>query len=254
MYLNDSYLGILASTVDDMERTRIALANRLQVMTTDKKDKNGDDWGLGMDSSSPEVKVVEDLLILMGGKKKNGSGGIEHQSILNLQKHTRTHLLWKTWAADKKGIGEKTFARLLSSIGDPYWNALYDRPRTVSELWAYCGLHVLPTGVAPKRVKGQTLNWSQDARKRVFLISEGCLKQQDYYAEVYYEAKDKYAESLHNTVCVRCGPEKKPAQPGSPLNGKHKHARALRIVSKEILKDLWIASKDLHNPEVERAV
>jgi hypothetical protein len=63
---------------------------------------------------------------------------------------------------------------------------------------------------------------------------------------VYYEAREKYTNSVHPAVCVRCGPEKKPAQPGSPLSDGHKHARALRIVSKEILKDLWVAAKDLH--------
>lgn len=245
MDLHDPYLGILASTVDDMEGARIALANRLRQLTRSKEDKDGELRGLGLDPRSPEVRVVQDLL--------DATEKIEHQAILKLNRQMRVHPLWKTWAMNQKGIGEKTLARLLAAIGDPYWNDLHQRPRTVSELWAYCGLHVLPSGAAPKRVKGQTLNWSQEARKRVFLISESCLKQQDYYAEVYYESKDKYAESLHPTVCVRCGPEKQPAQPGSPLSDGHKHARALRIVSKEILRDLWIASKDLHKAEQERA-
>lgn len=235
--LHDDYLGILASTVTDMEDARKALDNRYRQMTRSKEDKDGGLRGLGMDDSSPEVKVIHDLL--------KDAKNIEHQVILKLNGKMRKHPLWVTWAVNQKGIGEKTFARLLHTIEDPYWNGLHNRPRSVSELWSYCG-YAPVDGVATRKTRGQKVTWSPEAKMRTRLLAESCLKQQDYYADVYYEAREKYTNSVHPAACARCGPEKKPALPGSPLSDGHKHARALRIVSKEILKDLWVAAKDLH--------
>jgi len=44
--------------------------------------------------------------------------------------------------------------------------------------------------------------------------------------------------------CVRCGPSGKPALPGSDWSAGHRHADALRVTAKEILKGLWLASRD----------
>lgn len=261
--LEDPFLGILAETVDDLEGTRKALANRYRQLTRVGPDKDGKHRGFGLPESAPEVAAVRALLVAVGGDRLDGSGGIEHQAVLKLNGQMRKHLLWKTWGVHQKGVGEKQLARLLASIGDPYWNGLHGRPRRVSELWSYCGLSVvhsagqrpsdtqtsLAGGVAPKKQRGQKVEWSTDARMRAWNIAGSCLKAQGGYAGVYYEARTKYAESLHPTVCVRCGPEKNPAQPGSPLSDAHKHARAIRIVMKEILRDLWLASKALHEAE-----
>lgn len=62
------------------------------------------------------------------------------------------------------------------------------------------------------------------------------------YRDVYDQARAHYADALHKEPCVRCGPSGKPALAGSPLSDKHKLARALRKVGKEILKDLWRAA------------
>lgn len=48
---------------------------------------------------------------------------------------------------------------------------------------------------------------------------------------------------------VRCGPAGKPAPEGSPLSDGHKHARAIRITAKAILRDLWIESRGLYELE-----
>lgn len=59
------------------------------------------------------------------------------------------------------------------------------------------------------------------------------------YGKVYIDGRAKYADAVHNHPCPRCGPIGKPAPAGSPLSDAHKHARALRLVAKAILKDLW---------------
>jgi hypothetical protein len=258
--LADRVLGLLAASVDDLEGTRKSLANRYRQLTRAESDSDGHQRGFGLTDLDPAVMQIRVLLAAIAGEKLDGSGGIEHQAVLNLGRQMRKHDLWKAWAKNQKGIGEKQFARLLAAIGDPYWNDLYDRPRTVSELWAYAGLHVVHPadqpendaqgdvvgGVAPKRARGQKANWSDEARMRVWNIAGSCLKARGDYGDVYYRAKGKYAEAVHPAPCVRCGPAGKPAQVGSPLSDGHKHARALRIVSKEILKDLWRAARALH--------
>lgn len=71
----------------------------------------------------------------------------------------------------------------------------------------------------------------------------------DKYRIAYDEARAKYAESVHPADCVRCGPAGKPALADTPLSDAHKHARALRIVSKTILRDMWIEARALYETE-----
>ena len=66
------------------------------------------------------------------------------------------------------------------------------------------------------------------------------------YRAVYDDTRAKYADATHQHPCARCGPKGKPAQPGTPLSDGHKHARALRNVAKEILKDLWREARRIH--------
>ncbi len=191
------------------------------------------------------------------------------------------------FVARSKGVGEKQAARLLAAIGDPYINVNTQKPRTVSQLWAYCGLHTLPasqcefdtqcrsagggqTGgsdpsqlhrddhqsvawVAARRKKGTKANWSADAKMRAWLIAVSCLKAGGPYREKYDARRDATVGRLHATPCVRCGPAGKPAQPGTPWSKGHQHADALRISSKEFLKDLWREARDLHHAAAESA-
>lgn len=253
--LRDGLLAIMADAVDDLERTRIASENRYRQLTRTGEDTDGEERGLGLDESVPEVARVRQVV--------DGLIALEHQAILTMNRQVRKHPLWKSWGIHQKGVGEKQFARLLATIGDPYWNDLHNRPRTVSELWAYTGNSVVhpagqPSydshgssagGVAPKRTKGHKVNWSTNARMRVWLITGSCLKAQGHYADVYYAARDKYADATHSNDCVRCGPAGKPALAGSALSGAHQHARALRAIGKEVLRDVWTASKALHQAD-----
>ncbi len=244
-FLADPVLGILAEVVDDLESTRIANENRYRSLT------DTSERGYGLSLHHPEVLSLAATIAAMKDH--------EHQAILNLKRAMRRHPLWD-WAKPISGIGEKQLARLLSSIGDPYWNDLHERPRKLTELRAYCGYHVLhpggqdhighhvlfAAGVAPKRQRGQKSNWNEDARKRAWLIATSCMKKQGPYREVYDATRAKYADAVHNADCVRCGPKGKPALAGSPLSLGHQHARGLRAVAKAILDDLWRESKRLH--------
>lgn len=221
-----------AQVVDDLERTRIANENRLRQMTRDETDSDGEERGLGLTTDHPDVARLAGVV--------DGLVALEHQAVLGLQRAMRRHPLGP-WVKEQQGVGEKQAARLLAVIGDPYWNTLHDRPRTVSELWAYCGLHVVPAGgdhgatathgsaVAARRVKGKKANWSNDAKTRAYLVAVSCMKSPGSpYRDVYLDRR------AHTLV----------TQPD--WTSGHSHNDALRITSKAILRDLWSAARDLH--------
>ena len=82
---------------------------------------------------------------------------------------------------------------------------------------------------------------------RAFLVAESCIKQSGTPHRAVYDAtRAKYADALHAAECIRCGPKGKPAPIGSPLSDGHKHARALRAVAKEVLKELWREARRIH--------
>lgn len=250
----NGYLSLLADTLDDFEAMRTATANRVRALTRDVEDSDGEVRGLGLDERSPEVAAAK---VMLANVEQ-----LEHQQVLALQREFRKNPLC-AWQKREKGVGEKQAARLLAVIGDPYWNDLHDRPRTVSELWAYCGYHVLPAGatapsttksqaplpgVAVRRKKGQLANWSTKAKTRAYLIAEKCVVagKGGRYNALYYAEKERLVDAVHATDCHRCGPAGKPAIAGTELSPGHRHARALRKVAKEILKDLWIEARAIH--------
>lgn len=266
--LADPVLGLLADVLDDLEATRIANANRLRQLT------DTSDLGHGL---SLENKAVRRLAQLVDALEQ-----AEHQAVLSLRAAMREHPLG-AWVKATPGVGEKQGARLLAAIRDPYWNDLHQRPRTVSELWAYCGLHtvtasqganathrdtaggtrshagdqvvgdtrdVLVARVAPTRRRGQRANWNSQARQRVWLIAESCVKTASSpYRDVYDSERLKYADAVHAVPCARCGPAGTPAPAGSLLSAGHQHGRAMRRMSKEILRDLWREAARIHAAE-----
>lgn len=233
----NAYLCLLSDMLDDLEATRISNENRVRMLTRDQADSDGLMRGLGLDARSPEVASA---LAMVEGIK-----ALEHKAELDLKRQFRKHPLYK-YTSTLVGLGDKQTARLLAVIGDPYWNDLYERPRTVSELWAYSGYSVV-NGGAQRRARGVKSNWNDKARSRGFLIAQSCIKNANSpFRKVYDDARTQYADAVHGSDCVRCGPAGKPALAGSPLSLGHQHQRALRRVTKEVLKTLWLASRELH--------
>lgn len=269
--LLDPVLGILADALDDLERTRIANENRVRQLTRSEKDKDGATRGFALRESEPSVAR---LIGIVEALRK-----LEHDAELSLKRRLRSHPLG-VWAKAQKGIGDKQVARLLAVLGDPYWNDLHGRPRTVSELWAYCGYHVhdFPAdhdsddahrsavggdqtshpdqgvsdaqrslvGVAAKRRKGVKSNWSTIAKTRAYLIAESCMKAGGPYREVYDKRKERTVDRVHPVPCPQCDGAGS-TKVGTPWKPGHRHTDALRITAKEILADLWRESKRIHD-------
>lgn len=241
--LFDPMLTLMADSLDDIERVRIAAENRMLMLTGTGSDADGIIRGLGLDIRSPEV--ARSALLLHDLRK------LESDAARVLRSHMRASP-FAPWIARSRGVGEKQAARLLASIGDPYWNTLHDRPRTVSELWSYAGYSV-EDGRAPARRKGQRISWSATAKTRTYLVAVSCMKAVGgHYRGVYEISREQHSDRLHQAECHRCGPPGTAAAAGTPLAPGHQHARALRAVGKEVLRDLWIEARRLHQDEASR--
>lgn len=248
----DPLLFVHATAHHDLEQQRIASENRLRILTTTQPDDDGVMRGFGLDDAHPDVARLRGIT--------DALRSLEHDAELGLGRALRRGSIYP-WVKAQVGLGDKQVARLLASIGDPYWHLVEDRPRTVSELWAYSGLHVLPAshndhethgihaggdqtsnpgqrsdaahretaGVAARRRKGQRSNWSTDAKTRAFLCATSCIKQErSPYRAVYLTRRSRTAETH---------PE---------WSAGHSHADGLRIASKAILRDLWREARRLH--------
>lgn len=227
-------LAFLCASLDDIEKQRIATENRFRALTRTETDVDGEVRGLGLPPDHPEVMVFADYLAALQSH--------EVKFTKMLERHVKQHPLG-SWVMAQRGVGLKQAGRLLAATGDPYWNTLHDRPRTVAELWAYCGL--VP---GLKRRKGVQANWSDEAKSRVWLISQSTLKQPKgtTWRDVWDRRRAATVDRVHTEPCVRCGPSGKPAQPGSPWSLGHAKGDADRYVAKALLKALWRESKHLH--------
>ncbi len=261
--LYDPLLNVLAAQVDDIERLRIASENRYRQLTRAEPDEDGITRGLGLPEDHREVLKVRATI--------DGLTALETDTVRVLERHMR-YSPWADWLKSATGVGEKTLARLLAAIGDPYWHPLEQRPRQVSELWSFAGYG---NARAQVRRKGQKANWSSEARKRLYVMSDVCKRQADdtRYRRVYLDTRARYAESVHDGPCAPCGQAGLPAKPGRWVSpgawpwtcGVPRRSSAgfrgfiglgklgARTVSKQILLDLWVEARRLHD-EMDPAV
>ena len=227
-------LSFWADSLDEMERLRIATDNRYTTLTND------DEHGHGLPKEHPGVIQMAALV--------GNVSDIEKQLTKSLEATMKDHPLGE-WVSKTKGLGLKTSARYIASVGgDPAWHNKEERVRTLGELWSYSGLGVV-NGKAPSRRRGQQASWNDKARMRIWNMSLPMIRnKKSTYRHVYDFARLKYEDSTHSDECVRCGPSGKPALEGSDLSLGHKHARATRIVMKELTRDMWSICEDIHRP------
>lgn len=228
----DFPVNYLAATVTGIESTRVATGLRVGAL---RRDGASDDELVLLDAIHAELVAVE------------------ARAVVDLVAAVEAHPLFP-WVAAHKGVGAKQAARLFGALRDPYWNHLEDRPRRgPAELWAYCGFHTVASGsarVAPRHTRGARSNWSSDARKRTFLVARACRiavrGEKGRYRLFYEDARVRYEHAVHASPCAMCGVRGQRAEIGTALRPCHQDARAMRIVCKEILRDLYNASRLWH--------
>ena len=223
MAITDYTLALSADTLDDIEKTRISMQNRYRQMIRTETDSDGEDRGFGLPEDSYAVMRVRGIVDSLIEQEK--------EATKILEKVMKSHALG-SWVKAQKGVGLKQGARLIAAIGDPYWNTLHDRPRSVQEFWSYCGYGVGDEGTAVRRKKGVKSNWNAKAKMRAFLIAESCLKQKGSPYEIVYRNRRAHTDVTH--------PE---------WSAGRSHNDALRVAAKEILKDMWIATKDIYEQD-----
>lgn len=140
-------LGHYARQLLDIQKVRIAMANRVAAMERDG---------------------LPDYLTAHARTTMDGLAKLEADINRYLERSARRHPMAE-WIKAQRGIGLPGFARLLGITGP------LDRFATVSKLWAYLGMHVVD-GSAPKRRKGELANWSPQGRVLCHQIADAIVK------------------------------------------------------------------------------
>ncbi len=213
----------LGRLLDDLEHVRIQNGNRSGALEREGYER------------LPQLAAVQEAVV-----------HAEHLAELELVRVWRTHPL-AGWAKGYRGAGEKSVARLIAEIGDPYVRE-DGTIRTLGQLRALCG-HGDPAraGQIPRGATQAEIfkRGNPRAKKQVWLIATSLLKAGN--RDAYAAARFQYADAKHEKSCVRCGPSGHPALPGSSLSDGHKHARALRALGKAFLCDLWEEGRSIHH-------
>jgi hypothetical protein len=248
-------IGLTAELLNDIEAQRKRNTNRRGALTRTEPDSDGVVRGRGFRTGSHAVVLLDAHLAELATQ--------EARMVRLLENVMKQHPL-AAWIKSQKGLGLKQMGRLFAAIQDPSWHPVQERPRTLPELNAYCGM--VP---GYRRVRGvraaETEQWNAEARMRLYLVAESgvgqigrsCKPFQDpdrsWIIEhvdgcrcgpyrLVYEQRRRFTEregKLHSEVCPRCGPKGHPAQPGSPWPKAHQRGDAVRYVGKRILRDLW---------------
>ena len=218
-------LGIWAAMLEDMQKLRIATANRVALGKEGRK-------------TNAAVDVDPKQYAAHLGELE----GEEHNVALEMRRCYRRSVNPEivAWQKATPGIGEHLLARLLGVIGDPvhttrhHWEGngdgrvlVDDGPyeRRVSDLWSYCG----HGDATRKRRKGMDKDeaaalGSDQAKMLTRLLAVSCMRcRQSPYRATYDTRRTLTADREEWT----------------PL---HQHNDALRLTGKAILRDLVLVS------------
>lgn len=203
---------LAADLLDDIERARICAENQLRAALETK----GLDPVLNAQHLAPIHETIAGLL------------EVEGQAIRRLQAAMKRHPLG-AFVQETPGLGAKTVGRFLGAVGP------LEARTTPAQLWAYCGLHVVD-GAAPRRRRGEVSNWSTRAKTRAYLMAWASVKQAGGETRRRSPYRDTYERALAHDAELQAG---RPV----PLTDGHMRARAMRKVSKAILRDLWAEAR-----------
>ena len=123
-------------------------------------------------------------------------------------------------------------AQFVSCVGDT------SRFPTVGSLWHYCGQHVTDDGKAPHRKRGAANDWNPEARTVLWNTIDTGLKANNPVIRPLYEYYKAKELETHDAGNAETG--KKPCK--CETKQGHCGARARRRVTKELLKQYYVAT------------
>lgn len=189
-------MGHYARQHDEVQRLRIAVGNRVFAMESEALNAA---YVAPLKAQRDELEALE--------------SAIDRQ----LGRLVKQHPLGKWVETEARGLSGRSFGLLFGITGP------LDRFATVSKLWKYLGLHVVDGG-APRKVRGQKLDYSPQGRTRCYVIGESIVKSGagGKYRAAYDEKKAYYEAEREEWPQIR------------------RHRAAMRYAVKMLVKDLWV--------------
>lgn len=224
-----------ARLAEDIEKYRKAARNQLRILTlpTDVPDEDGVCRGMGAPLDSPAVAPLVAFLARLDESEKEVKRSLE--------KSFKKDSPLAQVVADTHGLGVPMVVKLLGVIGDPYIKPAQvdletgelleaERPRTLSELFAYCG-------VAPhtRKKKGVKCTYNPLAQSTLWNMAEAVQKIPAGKSEL----KDTWTKwkTYYST---------REDDKGKQWTWTHVKLAAHRKVAREILKTLYFEAKKVH--------
>lgn len=146
------------------------------------------------------------------------------------------HPMIKT-AINIRGVGELTIASLIVYVD-------IEKATNPSKLWAYCGLHKPSHERYEKNVSG---GGNKTLRTTLYRMADAMIKTKGAYVDVYYQEKEKLANSKKITSTVK--QKKRIECEWRNTNPSHRNSAAKRKMIKHFLRDFWLVWRTLEGLE-----
>lgn len=231
-------LRTLAKQAENVERVVIAIENQIRRFTEDGWPEAAFLWS---EEQVPALRAVRSQLMAQLAPTMEGTRLAE-------------------WVRETTGLGPAVFFVL--GLMPPL-----EEFRTVSAVWKYSGLHVAD-GRAPKRSAGEGLGFNVRRRAYVLMrVADPCMRKRTSPYRAVYDRRKAHTQETHPDMlpagagcefCDRAYERTKKLRAerqferertavaidcanlgGAHWAPKHRHADALRVMAKAILRDAW---------------
>jgi len=145
--------------------------------------------------------------------------------------YVESELIYQEFLQHVRGVGAVMSAKMINYFGD------CSKYEHVSSLWKHVGMHVVD-GKAPRKKKGEKLDFNPKLRSFVWLIGDSFVKQRSpIYRDLYDREKTRQAE------LVKAGAE------NAPKSKLHADFRARRKMVKIFLAHYYLCARELTGQE-----
>jgi hypothetical protein len=215
--VDSAKVRVLVETYYDVQQLRLASQNRIRAAVG---------HGLHEESAKELLDFVDEHMEVQESRLKG-----------MVQKQIGGEPLWKEWLSGVKGVGPCIAGGLMAWLGD------CSQFETVSKVWAFCGMHVL-NGEAPKRKRGQKVNWNPTLRTLCWKAGKSFVMVGDGYRALYEQEKTRLRGLHPKPVEWHLPRKKKDGSPWLRFTDGHVDAMARRKVAKVFLAHYWQKARE----------